>query len=166
MANVTYYLIREKRLGKKTNDGYFLYDGRGWIPDERNVIRDHLMGYDPNDDTPYGFGSLSIMDEIEEITEERAIRTMNQQTIDNLIAKWKKDFVKDKEEWDKNPGWPAKLVETEFTLNGITYALEPNDLGLTDDCWDQGFMETIQGRMTKDLEACGAVNIYNHGFID
>ena len=30
------------------------------------------MGYDPNDDTPYGFGSLSIMDEIEEISEEEA----------------------------------------------------------------------------------------------
>jgi hypothetical protein len=60
MANVTYYLIRERRLGKKTDDGYFLYDGRGWIPDERNVIRDHLMGYDPNDKTPYGFGRKSV----------------------------------------------------------------------------------------------------------
>ena len=30
------------------------------------------MGYDPYDDTPYGFGNLSIMDEIEEITEEEA----------------------------------------------------------------------------------------------
>ena len=91
---------------------------------------------------------------------------INQMILDTLKQKWKTKFEAKKKEWDKKPGWPAKLVETEFTLNGITYALEPNDLGLTDDCWDQGFMETIQGRMTKDLEACGAVNIYNHGFID
>ena len=71
MATV-YYLIRERRLGKKEDDGYFLYKDREWIPDVRNVILDFLMGYDPNDDTPYGFGSLSIMDEIEEISEEEA----------------------------------------------------------------------------------------------
>ena len=78
MAGLTYYLIRERRLGKAQEDGYFLYDNGEWVADERNVIRDHLMGYDPNDDTPYGFGSLSIMDEIEEITEEEAIAFMNQ----------------------------------------------------------------------------------------
>ena len=83
MANVTYYLICEKRLGKKTNDEYFLYDGRGWIPDERNVIRDHLMGYDPNDDTPYGFGSLSIKNEIEEIS--RNFFTLFQRVIKSPI---------------------------------------------------------------------------------
>ena len=79
MADTKYYLIRERRLGKAQGDGYFLYDNGEWIADERNVIRDHLMGYDPNDDTPFGFGSLSIMDEIEEITEEEAQRIMNQQ---------------------------------------------------------------------------------------
>ena len=79
MAETKYYLIRERRLGKAQGDGYFLYDNGEWIADERNVIRDHLMGYDPNDDTPFGFGSLSIMDEIEEITEEEALRIMNQQ---------------------------------------------------------------------------------------
>ena len=78
MAGITYYLIRERRLGKAQEDGYFLYDNGEWVAYERNVIRDHLMGYDPNDDTPYGFGSLSIMDEIEEITEEEAIAFMNQ----------------------------------------------------------------------------------------
>ena len=77
MATV-YYLIRERRLGKKEDDGYFLYKDREWVPDVRNVILDLLMGYDPNDDTPYGFGSLSIMDEIEEIPEDRAYQLMNQ----------------------------------------------------------------------------------------
>ena len=78
MADITYYLIRERRLGKAQDGEYFLYDNGAWIPDERNVIKDHLMGYDPNDDTPFGFGSLSIMDEIEEIPEDRAYQLMDQ----------------------------------------------------------------------------------------
>lgn len=78
MADITYYLIRERRLGKAQGGEYFLYDNGAWIPDERNVIKDHLMGYDPNDDTPFGFGSLSIMDEIEEIPEDRAYQLMDQ----------------------------------------------------------------------------------------
>lgn len=94
------------------------------------------------------------------------VQITNQQIIDNLIAKWKKDFVKEKEEWDRHPGWPAKLVETKFTLNGIEYTIQPHDLGLQDDCWDQGFMEKIQGDLRKDLEAAGAVDIYNLGFLD
>lgn len=73
MANITYYLIRERRLGKKESGKYFLYDKTKWIPDDRNVIRAHLMGYDPNDDSSFGFCSMSIMDEIEEITEEQAM---------------------------------------------------------------------------------------------
>ena len=78
MADITYYLIRERRLGKAQGGEYFLYENGEWISDERNVIKDHLMGYDPNDDTPFGFGSLSIMDEIEEIPEDRAYQLMNQ----------------------------------------------------------------------------------------
>ena len=79
MAEITYYLIRERRLGKAQGDGYFLYDNGKWIADERNVILDHLMGFDPSDDSFYGFGNGLIMDEMEEITEAEAIRIMNQQ---------------------------------------------------------------------------------------
>ena len=79
MAEITYYLIRERRLGKAQGDGYYLYDNGEWIVDERNVILDHLMGFDPSDDSFYGFGNGQIMDEMEEITEAEAIRIMNQQ---------------------------------------------------------------------------------------
>ena len=72
MAEITYYLINERKLGKKENDGYFLFVKQQWVLDSRHEILDHLMGYDPYDDTPYGFGSTSIMDEIEEISEEEA----------------------------------------------------------------------------------------------
>ena len=81
MADITYYLIRERRLGKAQGDGYFLYDNGAWIVDERNVILDHLMGFDPNDDSFYGFGNAQIMDEMEEITEEQAIAFMNQREL-------------------------------------------------------------------------------------
>ena len=81
MADITYYLIRERRLGKAQDDGYFLYNNGEWIPDERNVILDHLMGFDPSDDSFYGFGNAQIMDEMEEITEEQAIAFMNQREL-------------------------------------------------------------------------------------
>ena len=75
-------------------------------------------------------------------------------------------MAEEKAEWDKKPGWPAKLVETRFTLNGFEYTLNPNDIGLSSDCWDQGFMEHFQGQMTKDLNAIGAIDIYNAGLLD
>ncbi len=79
MVGITYYLIRERRLGKAQEDGYFLFDNGEWSPDERNVILDHLMGFDPSDDSFYGFGNAQIMDEMEELTEEQAIAFMNQE---------------------------------------------------------------------------------------
>ena len=103
---------------------------------------------------------------MEEISEEQAILLINQQIIDILKNKWKAAFKAKKEEWDKNPGWPAKLVETSFKLNGKSYSLYPADIGLTDDGWDQGFMESIQADIERDLEEYGATDIYNLGFLD
>lgn len=77
MADITYYLIRGRRLGMAQEDGYYLYDNGQWIVDERNVVLDHLVGFDPTDDSFYGFGNSQIMDEMEEITEEQAIAFMN-----------------------------------------------------------------------------------------
>lgn len=80
MEKVTYYLIRETRLGKRDQAGDHLYDNGVWKPDGRSVIRDLLIGYDPYepDDSPYKIGNISIMDEIEEITEEQAVQLMEQ----------------------------------------------------------------------------------------
>ena len=47
MAKKTYYLINERKLGKKKNDGYFLYINQKWVPDTKHEILDRLMGYDP-----------------------------------------------------------------------------------------------------------------------
>ena len=44
---ITYYLIEKCRLGKKENVAYYLFIDAEWVWDEKNVIMDHLMGYDP-----------------------------------------------------------------------------------------------------------------------
>lgn len=76
---VIYYLIRERLMGKKDVDGYYLFVNGEWVTDEKNVIRDHLMGFDPNEpsDSPYAFGSMSIMDEIDEIPSDIALKLIN-----------------------------------------------------------------------------------------
>ena len=75
---------------------------------------------------------------------------INQQILNFLKNKWKTEFVKKKAKWDKDP----------------EYTLLPKDIGLTSDCWDQGFMESIQSDIKKDLKEYGAYDIYNFGFID
>ncbi len=39
-------------------------------------------------------------------------------------------------------------------------------IGLDGDGWNQGFMETVQGDMEKDLKMVGATEIHSYGFID
>lgn len=169
---VVYYLIHDRVIAKSERGGeysreYILRDGK-WVDDSDHVIMDHLAGYDPSEpeDSPYRFGNTSVLMEMDEISLEQAIPIINQQILDALKNKWKVEFAAQKEEWDKNPGWPAKLVKTKFTLNGIKYSLFPTDIGLTHDCWDQGFMETIQSDIEKDLKLYGAAEIYNLGFLD
>ena len=53
-----------------------------------------------------------------------------------------------------------------FKLYGQKFSLGPTDIGLTSDAWDQGFMETVQGFMEKDLWEAGATEIQSFGFID
>lgn len=169
---VSYYLIRNRILAKRENDGkydsdYLFRDGK-WVKDFRHVIMNHLMGFDSSEpeDSPYRYGNTDILMEIDKISEEHAIPIMNQQILDFLKNKWKEEFAPKKEEWDKKPRWPAKLVKIKFSLHGVKYSLSPVDMGLMDDCWDQGFMEMIQPDISEDLEECGATDIYNIGFID
>ena len=84
-VNITYYLVWNRLLAKreedeKTSKDYIFVDGK-WVPDEKYIIMDHLMGYDPSEpeDSPYSIGSTSIMMEMKEISEENAVEIMNQQ---------------------------------------------------------------------------------------
>ena len=74
MKDTVYYLIFEMVVGKKEDGRYFLFSNGEWIPDSGSVIMDHLIGYDPSEPegSPYRIGNLSIMNEIEEISSERA----------------------------------------------------------------------------------------------
>ena len=90
----------------------------------------------------------------------------NEVILDQLKEMWKTKFAGKKAAWDQAPKWPAKLVSTSFKLNDVPYTIRPADIGLNDDCWDQGFMESIQGEITSDLKAHGATDIYNTGYLD
>lgn len=167
--NTTYYMLLEKTVARSEGfDRLFLFKNGKWIRDEGYVVMDHLMGYDPSEpeDSPYCFGSTSILMEMEEITEEEAVSAINQQIAELLIELWKKKFKKKKEGWDKAPLWPAKLVETTFRLNGIEYTITPEDIGLGKYPFEEGFMESIQKDLERDLELYGATDIHSFGFLD
>ncbi|MBP5654812.1 MAG: hypothetical protein J6X33_04805 [Clostridiales bacterium] len=78
---VNFYLIFGRRLGKKEDGRYYLYKNGVWVDDDRNLIQDKLMGYDPYEpaDSPYKMYNLTIMDEIEEIPAEKAMGLMGGQ---------------------------------------------------------------------------------------
>lgn len=73
---VRYYLIRNRIAGKKDGEEYYIFRHGQWEPDEDYMIMDRLMGYDPSEPpgSPYGIGNMDIMDEIEEISPETAMR--------------------------------------------------------------------------------------------
>lgn len=70
-----YFLIYKNLVGKVNHDGYYIFQGGTWIDDKDSIILDHLYGYDPSEpsDSPYGIGNTSIMEEMVEITEEKAL---------------------------------------------------------------------------------------------
>lgn len=77
-----YYYIKSLSLfakGDGLSQNYILKNGE-WVIDNDCIVSDRLMGYDPyeDDDSPYKIGNITIMDEIEEISEEEFIkRTQN-----------------------------------------------------------------------------------------
>ena len=81
---IVYYLIRKRILGKKEGDNYFLFLDAEWVNDEKNVIRDRLMGYDPfePEGSPYAIGSTCVTDGIEEISSAQAKRIISDQTME------------------------------------------------------------------------------------
>ncbi len=78
--NTKFYLLYDHLLGKEEDGQYYLYKDKQWTPDNEYMIMDHLMGYDPGEpsDSPYGMGCSDIMDEIKEITLEKAMELMGE----------------------------------------------------------------------------------------
>ena len=170
-GNVKYYLMQEREILAKGYDfKYWIYDfdKREWILDTKNIISDALMGFDDSEpeDSPYRIGNTSVMAEIKEIPIQTAQEIISDITVRNLLEKWREKFKEAKKEWDEKPLWPAKHVETKFVLNGRVYTICPEDLGFQFDPWDEGFMESIQKDLEKDLLAVGAMNVSHSGFLD
>lgn len=163
-----YYLKDTGLVAKGYSFHHWIYYNYKWNQDTKSIVFDKLCGFDPSepDDSPYAFGSTSVMDEIEEISYETAMDILAEQIVTNLLLKWSEDFKERKAEWDQNPEWPAKHVETSFCLFGNRYTLTADDLGLPEGPWDEGFMETIQKDMETDLAEVGATEISSIGFLD
>ncbi len=77
----TYYLIRNHTIGKRKDGSYYLFKNGSWVPDTKNTIIDRLMGFDPSEPegSPYRTGNMSIIDEIETISEEQALKLIDEQ---------------------------------------------------------------------------------------
>ena len=76
-----YYLILGYIVGKAEGDNCFIRRQGRWVEDSEYMIMDRLMGYDPSEPTgsPYGIGNSDIVDEIEEITFEMAVKYIGEQ---------------------------------------------------------------------------------------
>ncbi|MBE5850306.1 MAG: hypothetical protein E7298_09135 [Lachnospiraceae bacterium] len=76
--NTRFYLLYDHLLGKEEGGQFFLYKDKAWIPDHEHMIMDHLTGYDPSEppDSPYGIYCTDIMEEIKEISPEKAMEMM------------------------------------------------------------------------------------------
>lgn len=86
-----------------------------------------------------------------------------------VLQKWRSKMDECRKEWEDRygEGWPAKLVETQFVFQGQPYHYFPDDIGLERrNSWDEGLMEHLQPYIQKDLEAAGATDVFNMGFLD
>ena len=81
LISTRYYLIYDRIVGKREiysdrhSDNWLFKNGK-WVPDTGFVIMDHLIGYDPSkpEDSPYRIGSTDVLMEMDEISEEEAMR--------------------------------------------------------------------------------------------
>ena len=72
----TYYLILKRTVGKQEENGsYYIFRDGEWQLDSENEIFERLIGYDPSEPpgSPYGIGCTDILNEIEEISREKAM---------------------------------------------------------------------------------------------
>lgn len=166
-----YYLIPNRGIvarGVFLDNWIFDFESRSWVKDTKYIISDALMGYDPGEPegSPYGIGSTSVMDELKRIDYETAMQIISDTIVQNLINKWKGKYAQAKAEWDKKPGWPAKLVETSFCLYGTRYIIKPESFGWDKYSFDEGFMESIQKELEKELAEIGATEITHSGELD
>lgn len=79
---MNYYRIKDTNMiAKGYAFTYWIYRNGEWEKDTRNMVSDMIYGFDPSEpeDSPYGFGDTTIMDEIEQISYEEAMEYINKQ---------------------------------------------------------------------------------------
>jgi hypothetical protein len=73
-----YYLIKDLNIvGKKEGFIPYIYDkDKGWVVDNDNILSDRLIGFDETEepDSPYRIGNTDMLSRVEEITEEQAMK--------------------------------------------------------------------------------------------
>lgn len=78
----TYYYISDlNKVGKEEEFIPYIYDKiRGWVVDQSNILMDRILGYDDTEpeDSTYRIGNLDRLDRIIEITEEEALRKIEE----------------------------------------------------------------------------------------
>ena len=71
--SIHYYFMKDIKCFAK-GDGFnnFIYQNGKWLPDRQNLVLDRLIGFDPNEEdfSPYRTGNMSVMREIERISEK------------------------------------------------------------------------------------------------
>ena len=75
-SSATYYLIWHSVVGKQESGRYYIFRNGQWEPDNKSMIMDRLVGYDPSEPpgSPYGFGNGSVMAEMDEISQVEAMK--------------------------------------------------------------------------------------------
>ena len=168
---MNYYLMNDRGIlakGLNFENWIFDFESREWVKDRKSIISDALMGYDPGEPegSPYGIGNTSEMSEIKRIDYDTAMQIIGDTLVQDLLEKWHSKFEAAKAEWDESPKWYSKYVETSFCLYGTRYTIYPKDFGLKEGPEDDGFMESIQKELEKDLIDVGATEIQHSGFLD
>ena len=84
-----------------------------------------------------------------------------------FLAEWTEKKEQYRAAWENGGNWPAKYVNTTFYLKGKQYSITPDSIGLENgECWDEGFLEFLQGDIGEDLKKLGATEIRHMGFLD
>lgn len=78
----TYYYISDLNIvGKEEEFIPYIYDKiKGWVVDQSNILIDRILGYDDTEpeDSTYRLGNLNMLDRITEITEEEALKKIEE----------------------------------------------------------------------------------------
>lgn len=78
----TYYYISDlNKVGKEEEFIPYIYDKiRGWVVDQSNILMDRILGYEDTEpeDSTYRLGNLNMLDRITEITEEEALKKIEE----------------------------------------------------------------------------------------